>query len=117
MRSARAWMARSACLGVGCTLALVAVWGGCGDAPPPKPAEESAVDAPLPAGMVLASAPDGALGVAAVKRDAKEGDEVVIRGIVGGSREPFVAGRALFTIVDPGLKTCAATPADHCPTP
>ena len=39
-------------------------------------------------------------------------------GRIGGSEDPFVADRAVFTIVDPSLKSCAdmADP-EHCTTP
>lgn len=71
----------------------------------------------LPAGMVVRGA---ALGtdVAAAKSSAKQGDEIIIVGRIGGSEEPFVSGRAVFTIVDPALKSCAdAGDPDHCSTP
>lgn len=74
--------------------------------------------ASLPAGFVLAAAPVGeASPVAAVKASAKEGDAVTIRGVIGGGAEPMAKERALFTIVDPAVPSCAAMEEDHCPTP
>ena len=91
--------------------------GGEGDGssittPPPDTTDE------LPAGLVLDAAPEGAVEIAKVKASAKEGDEVVVRGQVGGSREPFVAGRAALTIADGDVLTsCDEMPADGCDAP
>jgi hypothetical protein len=52
-----------------------------------------------------------------VRKQANDGDEVLILGRVGGSRKPLVAGRAAFTIVDPSLKACNELPGDTCPYP
>jgi hypothetical protein len=82
----------------------------------PTPAT-AAVDA-LPSALALPDAPPGAKDVLAVKKDAKEGDAVVIRGRVGGSKSPFVDGRASFQLVDRSLKACGeGTAMDECKTP
>ena len=47
-------------------------------------ARASSADA-LPAGLVVPEAPAGARDVVALKKGAKDGDEVVVRGRVGGS--------------------------------
>lgn len=97
---------------------LAVLLAGCGETKPPDAsARKPALPDALPAAMVLAAAPDGARDVADVKRDAKVSDEVVIHGVIGGSKSPFVPGRAVFTIVDPAVKSCAAMSSDHCPTP
>jgi hypothetical protein len=74
---------------------------------------------PMPPGMFLAGAPAGARDVSEARRagDLKKGDVVVLRGRVGGSREPFVPGRAVLTIVGRGLGACSDTPGDSCATP
>lgn len=71
----------------------------------------------LPAGLILKEAPAGAKEVAALKKDAKEGDEVVIRGQIGGEAAPFVKKRAIMRIVDMKLPACNAIPGDKCETP
>lgn len=58
------------------------------------------------AAWLLAEAPSGAHGVAEIKPDASEGDSVVIRGRIGGSREPLRPDGAFFTIVDPSVPKC-----------
>jgi hypothetical protein len=63
---------------------------------------------------VLDSEPGGAKGVKEVKQQAKDGDEIVVVGRIGGSDKPFT-GRASFTIVDVSFKPCPD--AEGCPTP
>lgn len=82
----------------------------------PAPEPRSA----LPDRFHLASEPPGARAVAEVRARSSEGEEVVVLGIVGGSPDPFVAGAAAFTIVDPARKAChgdgmnCKTPWDYC---
>ena len=72
---------------------------------------------PLPASLILAEAPANAKNVGEIVKDAKEGEEVVVAGKVGGRKEPFVAGRALMTVVDLTQTSCKEMEGDHCPTP
>ncbi len=71
----------------------------------------------LPATLFLAAEPEGVQGVHDAKGAAKQGDRVVVRGRIGGGDEPFIAERAVFTIVDPGVKSCKDMGEDHCATP
>jgi len=57
-------------------------------------------------GLVLTAEPTGAKGVKDVRKEAKDGEEVVIVGRIAGSKEPIVKGRAAFTIVDLSLEAC-----------
>jgi hypothetical protein len=54
--------------------------------------------------------------VIAVRKEAKDGDEVVVAGRVGGDEKPFTEGRAMFLIVDPSLKPTVECecPWDYC---
>ena len=70
----------------------------------------------LPEGLVVRGEPSGA-HVAACKLAAKQGEEVTIVGRIGGTRNPFIADAAVFTIVDPSLKACSDSDDDHCKTP
>lgn len=81
------------------------------------PASSTSASAALPGTLFLASAPAEAMGVKAAKAGAKPGDKVVLVGRVGGSKEPFVPGRAVFTVVDTAVKSCADNPEDTCTTP
>jgi len=79
---------------------------------------DAAAQAPLPAGLLLTREPPGARPVEDVKKGAKVGDAVTIRGVVGGSKDPFVEGRAMFTLMGFGLKPCGAgSPMPDCATP
>src|SRR4051812_30404773 len=108
-----------------CGFVLLTALTAVGCTPPSAPApssqkKEAEVPAPPPsdAGRAyrLDAEPAGAKGVQEVRQDAKDGDEVVIVGRIGGSTKPFT-GRAAFTIVDPVLKHCGENPGDTCSTP
>jgi hypothetical protein len=72
----------------------------------------------LPAGLFLDAAPEGAKDVGDLKEVAKEGEEVVVRGRIGGVMEPFTKGRAAMTIADlDNLIACSDREGDSCETP
>lgn len=79
--------------------------------PPP------AAKASLPQGLLVAVEPAGAQPVDDGKKTHKAGDEVTLVGRIGGRREPFVAGRAVFALVSPKLETCDEIEGDNCKTP
>ena len=85
----------------------------------PAQGTTTAANAPavLPANFFLPAAPAEAKPVEEVKKTAKVGDTVAISGRVGGSSEPFVNGRAVFTLVGPGIPACSDTPGDACEKP
>ena len=104
---------------------LVAITlAGCGDEPqttagPKKPAA-SAVG-PLPASAITAEKPGEPTLIKDLKASAKEGDSVVVRVVIGGRAEPYVAERAIMTVVDASIeKSCdydeCSTPWDYCCT-
>jgi hypothetical protein len=90
---------------------------GCNSKPAPQPAPE--VKGPSAEGKkyLLEAEPAEAKGVLVVRKEAADGDEVIVVGRIGGRKRPFVEGRASFTIVDPRLKSCQETEDDACPTP
>jgi hypothetical protein len=55
--------------------------------------------------------------VADVRAAAVDGEKVVVVGRIGGDVNPWVEGRAAFTIVDLSLQACSDIPGDSCPTP
>ena len=67
--------------------------------------------------FLLGAEPEGAGGVIKVREDALDGDDVVIVGRIGGSENPWIDGRAAFSIVDGSLKACSDIPGDDCPKP
>jgi len=73
--------------------------------------------APEANNVVAGSEPPGAKGVLELRRDANDGDGVVIVGRVGGSKAPILDGAVAFTIVDTSFKPCNEKEDDACPTP
>lgn len=100
-------------------VAAGALWAsGCDkSAPTSGAASDVAVSPLLPKGFFLAGAPDEVKDVIAAKKGAKPGDRIVVRGRIGGSKEPMAAERAIFTIMDLGLQPCGAGKMEECPTP
>jgi hypothetical protein len=66
---------------------------------------------------VLAERPEGAIGVREARENSKDGDEVVIVGRVGGTKDPWIEGRAAFQVADESLRPCNEIPGDNCPYP
>jgi hypothetical protein len=66
---------------------------------------------------MLKKAPPRAAEVAALRKDAKDQQDIVVVGRVGGRKSPWVKNAAAFSIVDRSLKACNERPGDTCPTP
>lgn len=66
---------------------------------------------------LLPAEPKGPASVIRVREEAANDEEVLLVGCIGGSSNPWIAGRAAFTIVDLSLKSCNETLEDKCPTP
>ena len=98
-----------------CATLIVA---GCSQQPaatePASSAPSAAVDGSV---YLMAAEPEGAAGVIQVRQAAQDQDDVVIVGRIGGSENPWIDGRAAFSIVDPSLKSCAEIGSDQCPKP
>jgi hypothetical protein len=71
----------------------------------------------LPAMLFLASPPANPAEVRAARRAARPGETVIVRGRVGGRKDPFVPHRAIFTIAEMALPTCTEKEGDGCATP
>jgi len=99
-------------------LALVAVLAGCQDEKYPI-SNATDQDSPPVDGskFLLDSEPEDAHDVIAARVDAKDGDEIVLVGRIGGGPDPWIDGRAAFTIVDASLKPCNELEGDDCPVP
>lgn len=83
---------------------------------PGTPAQPAA--AVIPASLFLAEAPAEPKDVADVKKAGEAGQEVVVAGRIGGSEDPFVDGRAVFTLADSKMKACDEMDmADACKKP
>ena len=79
---------------------------GCRDSSEPEAETSSAV---LPDSLFLTDAPTSIQSISSLKSDAREGDTVVIKAVVGGRKKVFVNNRAVMTVIDAAV---AAAPAD-----
>jgi hypothetical protein len=68
-------------------------------------------------GYLLEEEPKEVKEVKAVRKDAKNGDEIAVVGRIGGRKNPWVKGAAAFSIVDASLKSCDQIEGDTCPHP
>lgn len=96
-----------------CTALIVAFLAGCGDSAKPAGTTGGADTS-----WLLAAMPEGAVPVSAAKKTAREGDEVVIRGRIGGRRDPMSTDVAIFVMMDPAVPHCKVdackAPWDYC---
>jgi len=92
-------------------LLVPACGGGSADVDP-----GAAAASDLPERYWLSSTPAEARDVGAARGDLTDGATVAVRGVVGGSKKPFVEGLAAFTLVDPALDSCVGD-GTGCPTP
>lgn len=77
----------------------------------------SGVAAEAPSELVLKKEPKGAVDVLALRKDAKDQQDIVVVGRIGGRPNPWVKGSAVFPIVDRSLKACNEIEGDTCKTP
>ncbi|HUQ69561.1 MAG TPA: hypothetical protein VM165_08565 [Planctomycetaceae bacterium] len=97
------------------SLALAAVAVGCGQSTTGPAQTTGATPSAATADVLLHEQPADAKPVADVRESAEDGVEVTIFGRIGGGTNPWVDGRAAFTIVDPKIEPCH--PSEGCPTP
>lgn len=86
---------------------VVTFFGGCnsgGDVAAPHAATKPIASA---AAYLLPDEPDGAIGVIEARESAKDGEEIVVVGQIGGSSHPWIDGRAAFTLLDASMSVVA----------
>jgi len=112
-------MNKKASLWVTFVLAVLAIptMTGCRKSDDPEEAAGAASAASLPAGLFLAAAPGEPVPVKQAKAQAREGDEVVVRAVVGGEVNVFVDGRAIMKVIDTEMKNLCLSEDDGCKTP
>ena len=103
-------------VGISCVGMLGLIAGGCRDGADQSetPGAGGSADAAvaLAPDLFLEEAPPDAQDLETVKGGAAVGDDVVIRGRIGGRVEPFVQGRAIFMLADTRMPTCAQRHGD-----
>lgn len=94
---------------------------GCGNsAPTPEnnsSAESAETKPTVTTEVLLTREPAGAKEVIDARKSAVNDEEVVLVGRIGGSENPWIDGRAVFSIVDNSLKACSDIPGDGCAKP
>ena len=107
--------------GIALGLAVLFVFAGCS-----QPEDSSAAKTPPKSDynashLVLDAEPDGGQQIIAARESAKDAEEIVLIGRIGGSLNPWVDGRAAFSVVDSSLPACSDNKADgescSCKTP
>jgi hypothetical protein len=109
---------------LGVAIVLAAVLAGCSGQPASQPTSTAKSEKPASrqpsaegAKYRLAAEPADAQEVIPVRADAADGDKVVVVGRIGGDVNPWVNGRAAFSLVDNSVRACSDIPGDACPTP
>jgi hypothetical protein len=100
-----------------CITAIATVLVGCNSADETRLTTSTSATATSGEAYLLTSEPEGAKTVLEARETARDEDEIVVLGRIGGSVDPWIAGRAAFSIVDPSLKACSDIPGDTCQTP
>ena len=100
-------------------ICLTAVAAGCSHENPTVSTSASSMAPPVVDGTpyLLSEEPVGATGVIRAREESQDGDDVVLVGRIGGSANPWIEGRAAFSIVDGSLRACSDIPGDECPKP
>lgn len=92
------------------TILSCALLLACGEpaAPPSQgPTSSAAPQAVLPESLFLTAPPEGEIeGVGDVKARCDEGEEVVVRAVIGGRVHPFIKNRAAMRVADASLELC-----------
>lgn len=77
-----------------------------------------AADSSLPASLLAAKAPEGAVRVVKAREKAKAGELIVLRGLIGGRMVSLTPKTAIAVLADEkAVAPCSANPNDACKTP
>lgn len=57
--------------------------------------------------FLLNEEPEGAIGVIAARESAEDGKPLVMVGLIGGAANPWIEGRAAFTLLDASMTVVA----------
>ena len=71
----------------------------------------------LPETLFLTAAPQDVQSITDLKANAKEGDEVVLKAVIGGRKDVFVANRAVMTVIGTDVTNGCLSEDDGCTTP
>ncbi|MGB6043602.1 MAG: hypothetical protein WBF93_10645 [Pirellulales bacterium] len=94
--------------GIPVVILLIACVSGCGQQSAQATANGTSAAALAKAKYVLQEEPGGAVGVMIAREDAKDQDEIVLVGRIGGRKNPWIDGRAAFTMIDAAMTIVAS---------
>jgi hypothetical protein len=77
----------------------------------------AATEAAVKSKFLLEEEPEDPTDVIAFRKAAKDQNEAVVVGRIGGRKTPWVKNAAAFSIVDRSLKPCNEIEGDNCPAP
>ncbi len=86
--------------------------GGCSKSEP-----EPVSKAETGPAWVLTTEPGEARSITDLKASAVEGDKVVLRGLIGGTKQPLNDDSPVLRLIDPALENLCVSEDDHCQTP
>ena len=106
-------------LSVTFTLAGLFLAAGCTQESSPSATITTSTLAPAIDGsqFILNEEPSEAATVIEAREKSEDGQDVVLVGRIGGSVNPWIEGRAAFSIVDQSLKACSDIPGVECKKP
>ena len=87
---------------------LVASTAGCGSSSSERSVPIATAVSFDGAKYTLQDEPDGAVGVIEARQTSKDGEPIVLVGRVGGATNPWIEGRAAFTMLDASKSVVAA---------
>jgi len=103
------------------TVALTGLFLAAGCSQESSPSATATTSTPAPAidgsQFILNEEPSEAATVIEAREKSEDGQDVVLVGRIGGSVNPWIEGRAAFSIVDQSLKACSDIPGDECKKP
>ncbi len=109
---------KTACFSCVAVLVIASLtWVGCGSQPPAPTATAHRVASAAGEQYRLAVEPEGVQSILQVREESKNGDDVVLVGRIGGDAQPWVEGRAAFSLVDLSARACSDIPGHVCSTP
>jgi hypothetical protein len=92
---------------IGLMLLLLVSVSGCGQQTVEATANRANAPAIDKSRYILSEEPDGAVGVMIAREDAKDQDEIVLVGRIGGRKNPWIEGRSAFMVIDAAMTVVA----------
>jgi len=81
---------------------------GCGETSAPHVNSQAITPVSIDGSKyILTDEPDGAIGVIEARKSTKDGEPVVVVGRIGGAKNPWIDGRAAFTMLDASMVVVA----------